>query len=112
MDCRSHLWFIAPIFYYFPGREIGGKTQHQDRAAALQMMPIEMEIGRRKGVTFAINSIHWGKSAENLPICRLFFITLYIDRRRLSNKFPSKTRRLDTLYKMHPSQEGRLRRWV
>ena len=80
--------------------------------AALQMMPIEMEIGRRKGVTFAINSIHWGKSAENLPICRFFFITLYIDRRRLSNKFPSKTRRLDTLYKMHPSQEGRLRRWV
>ena len=50
--------------------------------AALQMMPIEMEIGRRKGVTFAINSIHWGKSAENLPICRFFlsrFILIAVD---------------------------------
>ena len=38
------------------------------KPSALQMMPIEMEIGRREGVTFAINSpmnSEGEKSAEN-----------------------------------------------
>ena len=60
------------------------------------MMPIEMEIGRREGVTFAINSLGNTankKSAEKSLFVDFLRFILIAAARRLSNKFPSKPRR-------------------
>ena len=42
------------------------------KPSALQMMPIEMEIGRREGVTFAINSL--GNTANKKSAEKSLFV--------------------------------------